>query len=409
MGAYIMIVTTIPYFIIQGPAFKAGCSSVDDSHCHKAQEKWWALVGLIMSVLMFVGYLVYQVRTANNEVAQDKVDQVRKSAIEHHLVSLSGAFGFETAETDSMSQGLLAGTGEDKRLRSTLSPFFHKYDRDGNGVIDEHELRSLLNDLNENLSPKEFERLMAEMDTNNSGGIDFDEFCVAMAKLIAGIHSHTGPDTPRPLKEVAGGSIQGEDTLESQQGAGGDDDDDDSDDSDEEEEEIPEDLEHLSPEQQKRAILLRSFRMMGVGTLLVLLFSDPMVGVLSEFGTRIKVPPFYVSFVLAPLASNASELLASYNYALKKTKKTITISLSALQGAACMNNTFCLGIFLALVFFKNLAWEFSGETISIIAIQLAMFGVGLMKTQNVLHALLVLALFPISILIVVVLKILGLN
>ena len=35
-----------------------------------------------------------------------------------------------------------------------------------------------------------------------------------------------------------------------------------------------------------------------------------------------------------------------------------------------MNNTFCLGIFLALVFFKELAWEFSAETIAIIAVEI---------------------------------------
>ena len=38
-------------------------------------------------------------------------------------------------------------------------------------------------------------------------------------------------------------------------------------------------------------------------------------------------------------------------------------------GAACMNNTFCLGIFLALIYVKGLEWEFSAETISIFAVQ----------------------------------------
>eukprot|EP00667_Euglena_gracilis_P026145 EG_transcript_31207 len=103
-----------------------------------------------------------------------------------------------------------------------------------------------------------------------------------------------------------------------------------------------------------------------VGTLLVLLFSDPMVDVLSEFGNRIHVPPFYVSFILAPLASgkdqacdfasccstqshkeapsstNASELIAAFQYSKKQTRAAITISFASLQGAACMNNTFCL-------------------------------------------------------------------
>lgn len=45
------------------------------------------------------------------------------------------------------------------------------------------------------------------------------------------------------------------------------------------------------------------------------------VGVLSAVGRRLDVSAFYISFVLAPLASNASELIASYNYAKKKTSK----------------------------------------------------------------------------------------
>lgn len=53
---------------------------------------------------------------------------------------------------------------------------------------------------------------------------------------------------------------------------------------------------------------------------------------------------------LAPLASNASELIASFGYALKKTSKSITISLTALEGAGSMNNTFTLGVFMALIY-----------------------------------------------------------
>ena len=53
------------------------------------------------------------------------------------------------------------------------------------------------------------------------------------------------------------------------------------------------------------------------------------------------IPAFFISFVLAPLASNASELIAAMNYASKKTKTSITTSLNTLEGAAIMNNTFC--------------------------------------------------------------------
>ena len=81
------------------------------------------------------------------------------------------------------------------------------------------------------------------------------------------------------------------------------------------------------------------------------------------------ISPFYISFVLAPLASNASELLAAYKFAAKKTRATVTVSLSQLEGAAIMNNTFCLGIFLFLIwsgggtFKQPLIWAYTAETI----------------------------------------------
>jgi len=165
----------------------------------------------------------------------------------------------------------------------------------------------------------------------------------------------------------------------------------------EEDEEIPEDLASLPPAKQKLRILLRAGWMMGVGTAVVLLFSDPMVDVLSTLGDRFGIGAFYVAFVLAPVASNASELIASINYATKRTKKTITISLGALEGAACMNNTFCLGIFLCLIFGKGLIWEFSAETIAIVVVELILFGFTMKKTHRLLEASIILALYPLSI------------
>ena len=36
---------------------------------------------------------------------------------------------------------------------------------------------------------------------------------------------------------------------------------------------------------------------------------------MANVGDRLTVPPFYVAFILAPLASNASEFIASFAYA----------------------------------------------------------------------------------------------
>lgn len=99
-------------------------------------------------------------------------------------------------------------------------------------------------------------------------------------------------------------------------------------------------------------------------------------------------------------------------------------SLTTLEGAAIMNNTFCLAIFLALVYFRGLEWSFSAETISIIFVEVLVIGFAYQRIQvsntsqcphlqqflmNILyqtmvHAFLIGSLFPISILLVVFLK-----
>ena len=136
---------------------------------------------------------------------------------------------------------------------------------------------------------------------------------------------------------------------------------------------------------------------MGLGTFGVLIVSDPMVDVLTAIGDALNISSFYVAFVLAPFASNASELIAAYNYASKKTKDTMTTSLNSLLGAGSMNNTCCLGVFLALIYFKKLYWTYSAETISILVIEIivAVFAIKSQR-QTMLDAMLVLLLFPLS-------------
>ena len=69
-----------------------------------------------------------------------------------------------------------------------------------------------------------------------------------------------------------------------------------------------------------------------------------------------------------------------------------------------MNNTFCLGIFLALIWLKDLTWKFSAETISILFIELIVGVISLNKVQTVAGAILILSLYVICIALVAVLE-----
>ena len=242
------------------------------------------------------------------------------------------------------------------------------------------ELRVLLRDLGEEMSAEEVRRVMETFDKDSSNSLNFDEFCGFIKTLVERRRSGE-------LTQVA---VEGE--ME-----------------EEEEEEIPEDLCHLSPAQQQRRIIMRSFSMMLAGTAIVILFSDPVVDLLDEVGRRTHINSFYISFILAPLISNLSEIIASYSYAHKQTVKASTISICTLQGSAIMNNTFCLGVFLLIIAVRRLQWTFTSETIAILAVETCIIFVSLKQTQTLWTALFVLLLYPLSLLLVSVLEHFGLD
>lgn len=284
-------------------------------------------------------------------------------------------------------------TDELRRTCKILAPFFAKYDLNGDGTIDFEEFRMIFKDVGENLSRQEEASLFKSADANESGDICFEEFAACLmsfaldpSKFVSEKHEKARVTVVCPDKYLA------------PEGAG---------DAEEEAEgeDMPEDLADLDPAEQQRRIKTRAAWGMSLGTLMVLIFSDPMVGLLGELGKRLDVSAFYISFVLAPLASNASELVAGYNYARKKTKKSMTTSLSTLEGAAIMNNTFCLAIFLALVYFKNLAWEFSAETVCILFVQFAVaLKVLFCSVHRVLDGFIILSFYPVSLAMVWVLE-----
>jgi len=94
-----------------------------------------------------------------------------------------------------------------------------------------------------------------------------------------------------------------------------------------------------------------------------------MVDIMNEMGNRANISPFYISFVLAPIASNASELVAAYNYAQKRTIKSMTTSLSTLEGAGVMNNTFTFAMLLVIMCMKGVYWDFNAEIIVVVLVE----------------------------------------
>jgi len=76
----------------------------------------------------------------------------------------------------------------------------------------------------------------------------------------------------------------------------------------------------------------------------------------------------------------------------------MSAALSTLEGAAVINNTLCLGVFLSLVYLQHLSWEFSAETISIVGVELAIcLSVCCRRGHRLLDGFLIVSLYPLSI------------
>lgn len=407
-GARMMILTTLPYFLIQIPAlFLKG-----DRTTVSAGEHSWALGGFCLCMFFFVAYLYTQVKMSNDAAHKTRRMQVIKSSLKAGTVSLRGALADDVQQIEKKLSKGGAIASEDtplntkgnsacpskevtEYLKGILGDAFRGYDDDRNGTLSKEEFRLFLTDFNESISEDNITKVFSQFDKDNSNTIDYSEFICACYVIISSVETHA--KGTRPSDAAAAAPLAK--SIFSDEG----------DAAEEEEEEVPEDLTDLSPAEQQATIKRRAFTMLFAGTALVLLFSDPMVDVMSEVAVRLDIPAFYVSFILAPLASNASEVIASQYYAAKKTRKTITVSLTALEGAASMNNTLCLSIFMALIYFRGLAWQYSAETLAIVLVQVVVAAAALREKMSMMTALAVLSLFPLSVAFVALLEHFGLD
>lgn len=108
-----------------------------------------------------------------------------------------------------------------------------------------------------------------------------------------------------------------------------------------------------------RALLLLSF-----GLVCSVVFSEAAVTASGDLSRRLSAHPFYISFVIFPLAINISEFSIALNVAGRRRKQFTTYSFASLYNCATLNNLIGLGVFCLIVYTRGLTWTFSAETIA---------------------------------------------
>jgi len=356
-----MLVTCLPYVIIQIAAFRY---DYYDDTAYADAENPYAWVGFAFCMVFFVAYLVYQLWITSGDSREDKTaakaealmqQGVPITAVLAHHVDDAGGANEETpaAPADKLEYGSeeRASTstlvGVNKVILKTIKPTFDKYctvPEDGSEkYLDADELNIVFGkEFGINKRADQLKLMFAEFDTDGNGEISLQEFCIGVEKFLKG-------------------------TLDKD------------DDAEDDEDEDP---------------MSAAIKALSTGTLMVLLFSDPLVDVINELGDLTGIPVFYLAFLLAPMVTNGSELIASYRFAQKKTKNSITNSLQQLYGAAIMNNTMTLGVFLLLIAMQGLYWDYSAESIAIVFVQVALFCLCFTRVMTVASGFAVLALYP---------------
>lgn len=394
-GIMIMIMTTIPYFLIEIPLMLLPSTDTEDEIA--AGEKIWAEVGFCICVIGFLGYMKVQFDISRRGEDEFKRLAVMKKLLGHGTVSLRGALYDalkleEKVEKEAKMEGSYAQMLEDQTyytsaivmhyLEEVLKEPFNKYDTDHSGRLSKGEVRTLLNDMQENVTEDTIEILFSTFDRSKTGSVGYSEFCEVMYSYIK--KNYRAMNLPSQSFDLHAGSRDGE-----------------------EEEELPKDIAKLSPKDQQLAIKKKAALMLFSGCCLVIFFAEPAVEVMNEISNRLNLSPFYVSFTLVPLTSNLCEVIASIYYSSKKTSKSMTVALSSLAGAAAMNNTLCLSLFMGLIVFRGIAWEYTAETAAIVVVE-AIVGAYATKSKiRTIDGYVILSLYPLSLGLVVLLNHLG--
>jgi len=388
--AYVLMITSVSYYVIEGAALAYRNVSDDQISTY---EFPYAIAAFLLCMILLSAYLWLAYSASNSDDAVVERDEYLTEGIKSGSISLVAVVKAVIPETPtgepSEQTGLL--TADDKaikRLKMILKPFFDKFDADGSKSIDSGELTLVLKDLGENLQSPFIKKIIAENFQTGKGSLSYDEFIAFCLKYAS----------EQPKQEAKQSQSKPITTVSSVE-SGND---------EEEKEDVPEDLVSLTPEEQQTQIKMRSAWMLLVGTVIVLIFSDALVPCLAEIGTRMGIRPFYVAFILAPFISNGSELVASFNYASKKTSKSIDISMATLLGAATMNNTLVLAVFNILIFWKGLYYEFFAETCAILLVEYLICMYTIFKSvHTVLDAFIILSFYPLSLVLVYFLYTIG--
>ncbi|XP_027342945.1 sodium/calcium exchanger NCL1-like [Abrus precatorius] len=133
-------------------------------------------------------------------------------------------------------------------------------------------------------------------------------------------------------------------------------------------------------EKQSKAVIDKSlwawfkaitYVVLGIAMLSIL--AEPLIESVHNFSNSAGLHPFFISFILVPLATNAREATSAIKEAKHKKPRTISLAISEIYGGVFMNNILGFFALSVLIYVREITWEFSAELL-VVAIVCAITG-----------------------------------
>lgn len=325
-SARFMILSIIPFIVAQLPSI---FNFSTDGNIP-------VLIACLLSLGGLVAYCLYQAFTpwmqerrrlialkrVSKLLAIDKL--VRHSGAQEKLVAANGDLNLDVA----------------KRL-------FDAADKNGDFSISCNELRVMLSvSLPRGQGHEDLiENLMSDFDEDKNREVSWEEFQNGMQKWCRELKLKGGKPIGKHIADVES-YIAELIAVEEDNGGNG----------------IP----------TRAQIIWKAILLLLGGTIVAAVFADPLVDAVNDFSSASDIPSFFISFVLLPLASNSSESVSSIMFSARKKKDSMSLTYSQIYGGVTVNSTLGLGIFLAVVYGRQLVWDFSSEVLVICLVTVVM-------------------------------------
>ncbi|XP_024159033.1 sodium/calcium exchanger NCL [Rosa chinensis] len=266
-----------------------------------------------------------------------------------------------------------------------IRSLFEQIDLDGNNNISEAELRELIMNIKSGNIPLDVDesvnKLVEELDTSGDHLINEEEFVTGLTKWMNKSHDTQTLSSLESEDDLYQRTWDATDKL------------------------VDEETRSGGPVDKSLWGWFKAISYMVVGFVVLAVLAEPLIDNVQDFSGAAGVPSFFVAFVLVPLATNARQAISAIRAASRQTPRTTDLTFSEIYGGVFMNNVLGFSVLLAIIYVREMTWEFSAEVLVVLIVCIVVGLIAsLRSTFPLWTAFVAFLLYPVSLLLVYIIN-----